>query len=739
MEGVRRAVLMAVRSGVTTPILQHIVLDREPWPFPAPAGAVWVFRGPSRDPVPADPVPADPVIAEAPPEDAVEAWLVDVEPRPTVLGFSTPYMQISVHFVLSVTDPVALVRAGVTDAEATCRAFLVSAVPELSDGDPGLFAKLRDRSFETPKGLRMSRVMAVAAMVPRPGPGNSPWAAVTGRPHPPVEGVSGAPPGLPEWFELEQEQARGDDAEDEPWWRRLGRRKPTGATSPPRDWATPPIGEILPPTVRAAEPGGRQLVAQMPAGVPTGELVGLQVRVVAADFDGPVSVAARMPGLVFHSGDTQVTVVVHAESGLVADGPLLRTVRVPEHGDSEPVLFAFRAVAPGLHRVDVKAYAGGSFLAELRAEVSVGDRARRIDAPAQRAALGPVAALPGEVTLQVQADDAGHYVFQILSDRTQFSPVTVSSLAGPPGPAVEQVLGALSRIARGADYTGRNAREWLRQSGVNLWNQLVPAAVKEQFWQVRESMSAFTVATGHDIVPWELLYPLRPGSDDGFLIEQVPVVRRVFDQARSARIGIGEPRYVVPSESPADALAEVAAVAARLGGVADPVIDELDELLDLVESGRLGMVHFACHNNYRADAGSAIRLRNGAFLPVMLSAATVERSLAGNRPLIFINACRSAGEVPQYTRMMGWAKQFMAAGAGAFVGTLWDIRSRSAAAFADGFYQRLADGRTLGEAAHETRLASASDRGDPTWLAYSVYGDPAATAATGREEIRATR
>jgi CHAT domain-containing protein len=80
--------------------------------------------------------------------------------------------------------------------------------------------------------------------------------------------------------------------------------------------------------------------------------------------------------------------------------------------------------------------------------------------------------------------------------------------------------------------------------------------------------------------------------------------------------------------------------------------------------------------------------------------------------------------------MMGWAKQFMAAGAGAFVGTLWDIRSRSAAAFADGFYQRPADGRTLGEAAHQTRLASAYDLGDPTWLAYSVYGDPAATAHT---------
>jgi hypothetical protein len=479
--------------------------------------------------------------------------------------------------------------------------------------------------------------------------------------------------------------------------------------------------------VRPGEAATRQLVAQMPAGVPTGETVGLQVRIVGAAYDGPVSAAAPlMRAMPVRAGGTPVTVVVHAASGLVADGPLLQSVLVPETGDSDPVLFAFRAVARGLHKVDVKAYAGGSFLGELRTEVSVEVGGRRIDAPAKRASIGSLAAVPGEVTLQVQADATGQYVFQVLSDRTQFSPVPVSLFGGP---AVEQVLGALSRIARGADYTGRNAREWLRQSGVNLWNQLVPDAVKEQFWQVRESMSAFTIATGHDVVPWELLYPLRPGDDDGFLIEQVPVVRRVFDQARSAQIGLGSARFVVPSESPADALAEVAAVAARIGGVADPVIDELDELLDLLSRGALGMAHFACHNNYRAEAGgSSIRLRNGAFQPVMLSAATVERSLARHRPLIFINACRSAGEVPQYTQMMGWAKQFMAAGAGAFVGTLWDIRSRSAAAFADGFYQRLADGRTLGQATHETRLDSARDAGDPTWLAYSVYGDPAATA-----------
>jgi hypothetical protein len=83
------------------------------------------------------------------------------------------------------------------------------------------------------------------------------------------------------------------------------------------------------------------------------------VRIVGAAYDGPVTAAAPLlRAMPVRAGGTEVTIVVHAESGLAADGPLLRTVRVPERGDSDPVLFAFRAVARGLHRVDVKAYAG---------------------------------------------------------------------------------------------------------------------------------------------------------------------------------------------------------------------------------------------------------------------------------------------------------------------------------------------------------------------------------------------
>ena len=79
-------------------------------------------------------------------------------------------------------------------------------------------------------------------------------------------------------------------------------------------------------------------------------------------------------------------------------------------------------------------------------------------------------------------------------------------------------------------------------------------------------------------------------------------------------------------------------------------------------------------------------------------------------------------------QMMGWARQFMGAGAGAFIGSLWAVRSSSAKTFADAFYHELVTkGAPLGVASLHARKAIATDSGDPTWLAYTVYGNPSAT------------
>lgn len=157
------------------------------------------------------------------------------------------------------------------------------------------------------------------------------------------------------------------------------------------------------------------------------------------------------------------------------------------------------------------------------------------------------------------------------------------------------------------------------------------------------------------------------------------------------------------------------------------LVTDLEDLLNTVEVGDLGLAHFACHNSFSTQGGSTIDLHGGPFTPSLLNAAVTQRSLERRSPLVFMNACRSASASPEYTRMTGWAQQFMAAGAGAFIGTLWAVRSESAAAFAEAFYYSLVAGECLGDAILNARRSVRTNDTDPTWLAYCVYGDPAAT------------
>jgi hypothetical protein len=425
-----------------------------------------------------------------------------------------------------------------------------------------------------------------------------------------------------------------------------------------------------------------------------------------------------------------VTIIVQAAHHLDPEGPLQRVIVVPAVGDSDKVRFGFRARTVGLQQVLVSAWAGGTFLAELTLQISVAHNGPYDESGPRAAPVHRIAAEPGEVTLQVNFDGR-HHSFQLLSASTLFEPVLAESITATPSDAVERAISTLRSMADGSSaYHPSTARRWMQETGTGLWKEMVPGVIQEQFWQVRRSITAFTIATGQDTIPWEMLYPLSATHDAGFLVEQFPVLRRTYGQRRSSRIGLFDARYIVPPRSPSHAHQEIATIDRILSGDHDgpTVISDLTDMLSLIDSEQMGLAHFACHNAFDS-AGSQIRMTGGPFVPQLLNSATTQRRLRHTSPLVFINACRSAGVAPEYTRMMGWANQFMAAGAGAFVGTLWAVRSETSTRFAESFYRSLVAGARLGEAVHQARLAASKGARDPTWLAYTVYGDPTATIA----------
>ena len=468
----------------------------------------------------------------------------------------------------------------------------------------------------------------------------------------------------------------------------------------------------------------RFLTGVMPERAPVSARIGLLVRITLIALPG--SAPPKEPGI--PPSGTTVTITVSAP-GLVALGDLEQDLAVPFADDSEPVLFGFMAARAGLHWVDVRAYAGGTFLGELALQVSVETGAQLAEGRSRVAVLTGLASEPGEVTLQVSRT-VGGYSFQLLSD-APYPVVLTDRLAGDPARVVAKIAAELKAMARSqSPYAApAHARNRLRALGTELWADVVPEAVRRQFWAQRDRIELLTIASDMDTVPWELIYPVDLANENGFLVEQFPVVRRVFGQGRtrSLRLDSGA-AYLVPPRSPADALDEVRTLRGILPanvtdrGVREGLTDVF-ELLDAMPS----VLHFAGHDAFTDEAGPVINLDGGPLRPDDLAYARQKRAFSAISPLVFFNGCRTAGEIAGFTQMNGWAEKFMSAGAGAFIGSLWAVRSSSARLFAEEFYRSLIQGRQpLGIASLRARQAIAADSGDPTWLAYTVYGNPSA-------------
>ncbi|MFD7912443.1 CHAT domain-containing protein [Streptomyces sp. NPDC059752] len=500
---------------------------------------------------------------------------------------------------------------------------------------------------------------------------------------------------------------------------------------------TPDPPTPTPPSASASASEQRRLVAELAQQAASGREVPLHVQVVCNTEAGP---GAELRAFDIPADGIRLHLTVHAP-GLVALGDLQQELTVRPGRDSDVVRFGLRTAATGLHQVTTRAFHGGTFLGEVRCQISVEHDGPTRDGRTRTAPLPSMAFEPGEVTLQVLEKDpqSGTYTFQLLSSRCH-APEVFSFRSGNPRRASEEIFKQLTHAAAeaaaGRPMSGARLRRRLRAHGAELWRSAVPEAVQRQFWEEADRIATFTVLGAQDIVPWELLFPLNEGHEErGFLAEWLPIVRRVFGQERATDLSLDGAAFVVPPGSPADALDEVKALRAGFGtDVVDRgVFTDGEALVELIEHGYSGLLHFACHNSF-GPTGSTVKMADGAFDPIDLAAAIQLRSLRPHHPLVFFNACRSAGEIDWFGSSLGWAPQFMRAGAGAFVGTLWPVRSSSALLFADAFYQELiVDRRPLGAASLAARQAITDQEGDPTWLAYAVYGNPAAVAATSYE------
>jgi hypothetical protein len=284
----------------------------------------------------------------------------------------------------------------------------------------------------------------------------------------------------------------------------------------------------------------------------------------------------------------------------------------------------------------------------------------------------------------------------------------------------------------------------IRTKGAQLFSTLIPNDLKDILWQQKDEIDSIMVISTEPFIPWELVLlkdpaSKKPSPGDKFLCE-MGLLRWLYGWQPTENLLIRETmaRYVIPDYlNPARKLTapdlEKTYLEKNLGATkVVPTADEVEKILN--ERSGFDLLHFSCHAEVETDNivnGKLILQDEPAgnqFVDTYLTQDVVEEleEFADPRPLIFLSACNAGKLGKKLSGFGGFAKAFLDAGAGAFVGALWSIEENAAYVFMKAWYDQLKAGKTLAEATVLARQ-QASSEGDATYLAYVVYGHPNAT------------
>ena len=504
-------------------------------------------------------------------------------------------------------------------------------------------------------------------------------------------------------------------------------------------------------------------------------------------------------GIAFEDETEYVDVVVRAPgfeevSGYGAgarDGPALRrTIAVPQDDDSQPAVFLLQLVdeRSGPHWVTVDFYHRGRNAGSLTLEVAVrgfqllrGGTRRAATVGDEDGAASPtfgtasvVRAVDGVSIPQGTPLPAADVELRITRDadgRTLHFHLHSQKLAGLDGRGVgsivfnelsrpdlffERLVERLSGLAAraGADLSGDEAvrmEDEVADLGIELYEQLFPAPLREVYWELKArrdagELSNLLIVSDEPWIPWELVkpYDVVDGRDveDDHLAGAWRMSRWLAGAAVPSDLNIRAARLVAPMlelDFVAQEIQYFDSLAARQIEIASPITTRA-QFLEQAEQGGAQLYHFASHGNYNQTFvdESPIVLEDEPLFPSDLTRRRA-RGLRRERPLIFLNTCHGARVGFNLTGLGGWAQRLVDhLGVTAFVGALWEVHDELASRFAQIFYEELWEGKTLGEAFFSARRQiRAMQSANPTWLAYTLYGDPNSRVFWKNEGARA--
>jgi hypothetical protein len=503
-----------------------------------------------------------------------------------------------------------------------------------------------------------------------------------------------------------------------------GRRTYEPPTSPARP-EPPTAAQSEPKRLIPDGPPKRFIEGRFPEKIKAGQECYLEVR-IAIDLQADMKATPINPGVLPDGQPADVLFLLHAPGFTIRGDKRARTIGVPPKGNSSFAVWELMPNKVGACELSVTAYYGSAALGELRIEVSVVDGVPSGPSKTRISATQFQKPKSDEVKLEIRFDQNNRlYKCNFISNSLHTDDLDLKPLNRPPDVVINSLIGQLNELANGKTKIAPSAmRSYLRGKGVNLWLEFIPESLQRIFWDERANIKRIAILSAGDPVPWELLYPTEPGkapdASVGFLGEAFDLTRWRFGRAATENIRNGRVCFVVPPKAPKKARLEIEKLEGIVGE--DSVtVGSLAKLFEVLDSGDFGILHFACHNQF-GQTTARIDMEDGPLEPSTLQNY---RNKFDN-PFVFMNACRTDGKTQSYTRLGGWADSFLDTGAGAFVGSLWEVRDDGAAQFAESLYTEIKT-KCLGQAVTQARKSIDHGGGDPTWLAYSVYGSSTAS------------
>ncbi|MGB0563593.1 MAG: pentapeptide repeat-containing protein, partial [Spirulinaceae cyanobacterium] len=328
--------------------------------------------------------------------------------------------------------------------------------------------------------------------------------------------------------------------------------------------------------------------------------------------------------------------VVLSHPGFDIEGSNTQVVEIERNHDST-VRFVLFARQLGQKKIKVWFYQNGKPIGKAFYNILVSEQPATVEVPqpekpAQLEVKKVLTIPPQDLELLVDFVDDCTLSFRLHSVKQEvnihnkkFGPLTLHC---SPLEKMQSVYKEMTQLAQRMPKTLED-REWsehrLAIKGNELWDELIPEALKQEYWKFKSRVTSVLITSEEPWIPWEIIKPYSKDEDqdnEPFWCQQFAVSRWLSGAGMADELDIRKSKSVAPIpvnlpsvKEEIDFLNKLPALKANITPLG--TVSRRMEVLESLKNEDLSLLHFACHGIFDPTSpnDSAIKLSDGNFRP----------------------------------------------------------------------------------------------------------------------------